>query len=103
MRIASHLDEDVLEPGQFRKMNVGLAMKLVSRATGAAIRVLVDKYGRPKSYLTTAIFCEQVGEWFDIMSSRTSSFCFHQNAPETNARRVDFLKNFMKFYSNMAF
>ena len=99
--LAPHLPDDILNLTQFKKMDVGLAVKLLSRDTAAAIRTLVAKHGRSKRYLATAAFFQESGFYYDIVSSRSSKFCFHKNAPETNAKRIEFLKSFMNLYSRM--
>ena len=56
LSLASHLPHDILVMDNFKKMKVSLAVKLLSRATGKAIRFLVEYHGRPKKNLATAFF-----------------------------------------------
>ena len=71
LKLAPNLSEATISSvGHFNKMKVGSAMSLFSKSVSAALRYLVEKGGRPISYLTTAWFIDAVDHWFNLMSSR---------------------------------
>ena len=43
LKIAPHLNADMLEVGSYAAMNVGTAVKLSSEQTAAGVQVMVDK------------------------------------------------------------
>ena len=85
----------------YSKMNVGPAMKVLSRATASSLRWFHEKYPEEFTYecLTMAKFCEMVGQWFEICAGRNQFLAFHRDDPEKTAQKIDFLKEFIGFYS----
>ena len=63
--IAPHLTEKSLDLGHFGKMKVNPARALLSRETAVAIKFVVAHYPEffSQDDLTTAFFCDMVGEW----------------------------------------
>lgn len=105
LTITSHLSEKVINAtsNHFKKMDVGLAMKVLSHKTASAIKWLVAEYPDefPHYYLTTAFFIEQVAQWWDIMKSRSIKFCFHKDRPVMYRENHEFLEKFMDFWGTM--
>ena len=103
LKIAPHLNADMLEVGSYAAMNVGTAVKLSSEQTAAAVEVMVDKQegGFTKKDLATAKFCSMVGRWYAYMSGRQPSNAFLKNNPAKNAEIIEFLKEFMEFFATM--
>ena len=104
LTIFSHLSEKTLRLSghHFKKMDVGLAMKVLSYRTSDAIRYLVTNYCEefPHYYMTTAVFIEKVAEWFDIMKSRSITKCFHSEATAKFQQHYEFLEHFMEFWGS---
>ena len=108
-KIAPHLNETMLELGSYGKMKVAPAKKILSRATGAAIRFAVkhcppEKYGHlgfTKDDLTTAFFCEAVDQHMAIMDNHRGSMALSKLKPEKYAEALNYLEFFMKFYCSM--
>ena len=75
LKNASHLSKKDIELTNFSKMKVSLALHVLSKKTGSVIRWYVDNYPKefPKTYLTTAYFCDQVGEFIDITANYSKS------------------------------
>ena len=105
LTITSHLSPQVINAtsNHFKKMDVGLAMKILSHKTAAAIKWLVLEYPNefPHKCLTTAFFIEQVAQWWDIMKSRSIKFCFHKDRPKMYEENYKFLEKFMDFWGTM--
>ena len=51
-------------------MNVGLCMRLLSRAVADGLKYLVEHENYSKDLLTTAKFIEVVSRWFELINSR---------------------------------
>ena len=54
----------------FQKMNVGLNMRLLSKAVADGLKYLVEHENYPREFLTTAKFIEFVCRWFELINSR---------------------------------
>lgn len=89
LKIASRLTAAAIRPNHFEKMKVGPALNVFSRATNAGLTHLVQQENRPLSYMTTAWFLEQIDKCFDHMSSR------HPITVQTGSR----LKNIRRPYA----
>ena len=100
-KIAPKLKKEYLNLTSWAKMNVPPAMAVLSRETAAAIELLVEKYDRPKEWLTTAFFCKAVDDWHSFMNNREISCAFRQKSPEHNIELVSFLRWFVRFYCTM--
>ena len=104
LSVFSHLSEKTLRlsVNHFKKMDVGLAMKVLSYKTSDAIRFLISNYPEefPHYYMTTAVFIENVAEWFDIMKSRSITKCFHSENPKKFQQHYKFLEHFMEFWGS---
>ena len=89
LSVASHLDEDLLKKskGHFKKMDVGIAQKLFSPDTVSSLEYLMEHYPDrfPSYYKTTKLFIAKVARWWEIMKSRTVSFCFHSDSSKTQS------------------
>ena len=101
LKIAPHLNTSFLNLGNYQKMKVSFASKLLSQATGHALRLLVKEYKYPKEILTTAHFCEMVGRWYEIMASRKKFHSFIADQTQENDIKIAFLNKFMTFYCSM--
>ena len=103
LKKAPHLSKAILDMGKntYSKMKVGPAMKVLSRATASSLRWFHEKYPEEFTYecLTMAKFCEMVGYWFEICAGRNQFLAFHRDDPEKTAQKIDFLKEFIGFYS----
>ena len=111
LSIAPHLNEAILAESKnhFGKMDVDVAQRLMSWNTVSALQFLMTNYSDrfPPEYMTTKIFIEYVARWWDIMKSRTVTFCFHSE--HTNPRsehfkiwreNYEFLNKFMDFWGS---
>ncbi|XP_067929649.1 uncharacterized protein [Watersipora subatra] len=72
---------DLTNSAHIRKMNVGKALHIFSNSVGAGLQYLIEKEGRPVSYLTAAWFVKAVDKWFDLMSSRHPGGSFQIDYP----------------------
>ena len=103
LKYAPRVREKCFPKGSFEKMDVGPAIALLSRETAAALRILVRDHGFPPEFLTTALFCELVGRWYDIMSSRSSSYCFSLANEDKYDEVIQYLQDFVELFSQLTF
>lgn len=101
-KIQPRLTQRNITPGNFEKMKVNLASDLLSRETGAAIRILVEHYNFDLSFITTAWFCEQVGKWFDIMTSQSLGLALSKTNGDTYQSTLAFLTEFQSIIEDCA-
>ena len=101
LKIAPHLAKVPKDLGNFEKMKVSYAQHALSRQTGHAIRFLVSHHNYPQEMLATAVFCELIGKWYDLMSARGQGLAFHADNPEENHSTVVFLNRFINFYCSL--
>ena len=104
LKIAPHLSRACIHITNFTKMSVSLAMKVLSLATAAALKLACLEYPDqfPSYYLTTVFFIEQVAHWWEIAHSRTSSKCFFSKDDDKEWNKsTRALEQFMDLYSNM--
>ena len=78
------------------KLKVKPAQTLLSRETAHAIRNLVYHHGKPRWWLTTAWFCDNHGQWSDIMSSRHKKWSFSLKKEAKYEELKQFLAGFME-------
>jgi hypothetical protein len=70
LKVVPGLSRANIHPGQYAKMRVGIATKVFSRSTASALRDLASNGKLHTSALTTGWFCDEMNDWFDIMSNR---------------------------------
>ena len=103
LKIASHIKRKYINIGHFNKMKVAPAMAVCGKATGHALR-WVHKY-YPEEFgpevLTTAVFCEKVGEWHDIVNNYHRNMAFHADKPEKNEESFSKMDRFQEFYGTI--
>lgn len=104
LKIAPHLKDHMLVLGTYSKMNVGIAKKILSRDTGAAIEWLVKHENWPETDLATAKFCNLHGYWYDILSERgTTGLAFSLKNEEKHTEVIEFLQEFMEFIGGLKY
>ena len=102
LRIAPHLSEkDIDVKGTYAKMKVNLAMHVFSHETATALKYCVQNYPEVFSSdaLTTAWFCDQVAQYFAIVSCRGNKLALSLQKPEEYEKAIKFLKWFMGLYT----
>ncbi|XP_046862210.1 uncharacterized protein LOC124455596 [Xenia sp. Carnegie-2017] len=82
-------------------MKVSMAKNLLSRKTGAAIHFLIQEKVLPKNGTTTAWFCDQVGLWYNLMTSRSSTMGFSLYTHEKHTEVVSFLESIIKLFTQL--
>ena len=102
-KIAPNIRDDVFNNGPFAKMRVAPAKRVLSRATTAGLRILVTEYGYSTDMLTTAIFCEYAGLYFDLFGSRSSKFCFTKGSPEKFEEYSKIIREFLDVIRGMVY
>ena len=104
LKIAGHLTKGDIELTKFSKMRVAPALHVLSRKTGNAIRWLVSHYPNEfgREYLTTAIFCEKCGLFFDLAANYSKSMAFWSTDPNgRNMEKIAEMQHFVRFYCTM--
>ena len=92
LKLVPGLDLKDLDPAHFQKMNVGQALRFISRATSAALSYLVDSHRFLEEFKTMAWFLDTVRKWFDIISSQTSQLALSKLSEEKHGKTTAFLK-----------
>ena len=100
LKIAPHLKRRYVYFGHFGKMKVAPAKAVLGKATGQAIRFLVQHYPQEfgKECLSTALFAELVGGWHDIVNNHHRYMAFHKGKDEKNAESLAKMDHFEEFY-----
>ena len=102
LKIAPHLKPSMINPKMsgFDRMRVNPARSVLSQETANAIRFCTEHYDNfNHEDLTTALFIEHIGDWFEIMNNRKISFAFSKHKPEEYDKHLDWLIHFMDFFS----
>ena len=99
LKIAPHLSEKEVDPGHFHKMEVSLDRNLLWRKTGAALRFLMQEGVIGHSASATAWFCDQIGLWYDLMTSRSTSMGLSLFDMKKHAEAVTFLESIIKLFT----
>ena len=100
-KIAPGLTFKCIKLDHFEKMKVGPAKTLLSREVAVGIRYMIKHANAPAHYETTAFFCEKVGKWFDLMSSRSISLSLGYQNEEKFDTTVEELIEFMHIIDGM--
>ena len=101
LRLVPGLDLNDLDPAHFQKMNVGKALRFISRATSAALIYLVEAHGFPDEFKTTAWFLETARKWFDLISSRTSQMALSKFSMEKYDESISLLQDVIELFLNI--
>ncbi|KAJ8273809.1 hypothetical protein GJAV_G00105760 [Gymnothorax javanicus] len=98
LKIVPNLFQTILQPSHFDKMKVGPAVTLFGKSTSAGLKYMVAKEDQPHSYLTTAWLLEQVGHWFELMSSRHQVMALSKNNMEEYNKAITFLEDMINLF-----
>ena len=85
----------------FGKMSVDPAASLLSQEMAAAIEYCVFYQDFDRSSLSTALFCQLVGKWYDICTSRQRFLSFDSERPEKTKELKLFILEFMEFFATL--
>ena len=102
--IAKHLKRAfVYDLGNFMRMKVPPARKVLSRATSVSIKMLHKRYPEqfPEEYLVTAFFCDIAGEWNDTINNREMSMAMVANNKKATEFRKGKIRKFTNIYIRM--
>ena len=102
-KVAGHLKESYLSKGHFSKMAVGPALKILSRETGTVIEYLVATQQWSPEALPTAVFCQVVGRWMEIMSCNFEEIAFSLHDVEKYEEQIQFLEMAANFICSLKF
>ena len=103
MKYAPKLTSDCFEVYGLAAMNVPKARKLFSQDVGAGLRALVEIHNFSKEYLTTALFCNMIGRWYNLVTSRHMKFSMSLKNYRKYEEEVDFLKEMMELIGSTKF
>ena len=104
LKICPHLSHCDIDIGKYGKMKVKYAKHVLSRETAAALKLAVEKYPDefPVEALTTSIFCEKVGKYYDHMTCRGVGLAFSNLHPEKLQQAFDYMEWFVGFYTSIS-
>lgn len=99
LKMAPKLSKNVLEPGRFDKIKVGLAPKLFDTPLKQASNTWFKrKVQGAKCNLATAWFIGLVRKWFDLMTFRNASLALSHFNEETYQSAIEFLQNVVDIF-----
>lgn len=98
VKMAPKLNDNVLRPGQFDKMKVGLARRLFDISVEAGIRYMVEQKGWAKENLSTAWFLGVVRKWFDLVTSRNATMALSHFNEEAYQSAIIFLNDVVEIF-----
>ena len=103
LKIAPHLSSDDINIGRFNKMKVKPAMHVFSRETAEAIKFAASHYPDifPQEAMTTAFFCDMIGQYYDHMTCRNLGLALSLKQPEKLQEAFTKMQGFMNFYSSL--
>ena len=87
--------------GPFTKMNVGPAVNVFSLTTADILEFGVSNLGFPDECRTTAFAIRMIARWFNLMSSRSSRYCFTLAEKGNYLENIQFLMDFMVFFDSL--
>ena len=91
LKYAPRLTEECFNVTGLNRMNVPLAKRLLSREVAAGLTALVENFNYPQEYLTTAFFCDYLGKWYNLITSRSSTFAFSLHNFRQYENEMEFL------------
>ena len=92
------ITDKTFDLGPFAKMNVGPAVNAFSKPTADVLDFCVDHHNFPHEVKTTAFFIRMIAGWWDLMSSRSSRFCFTLEEKGNYEANIQTLMDFMEFF-----
>ena len=104
LKIAPHLSKADIDIGRYGKMKVKFATHVLSRETAVALRLAHAEYSEefPDEVLTTAMFCEKTGAFYDQMTHRGVGLAFSKLRPEKLEEAFAKLDWYMGFYTTLS-
>ncbi len=102
-KVSPHLKQVMFKLGNFAKMNVGMAKKVLSQETCSSIEYMIQHEGWDESCRATGKFCEVMGKWISILSCRSRDLAFSLNDRDKLDEQMSFLTFFMEFMSQLQF
>ena len=103
MKYAPKLTSECFDVHGLAAMNVPRARKIFSQDVGAGLRAMVEIHNFSKEYLTTALFCNMVGRWYNLVTSRNRKFSLSLKDFRKYEEEVDFLKEMMELIGSTKF
>lgn len=84
-------------------MRVGPVCHVFSRETVNALRTCIAAKVLPNEAFPTAVFCEQVGRWFEYINNRNPQCALWQEHKQENETTYKFLEQFMRAITQGSF
>ena len=91
LKYAPNLKDDCFDVHGLAAMNVPKAKRLLSQEVGAGLEALVEIHKYPIEYKTTAFFCNMIGRWYNLVTSRRRDFAISKK----DVRRFEDEMNFL--------
>lgn len=103
LKVAPHLKKKMLENSQFAKMAVAPAKAIISRKTGYSLEFMVAHNKWSGECLPTAVYCQVVGLWTEIMCCKSEDLSFSLRDPEKYKEKVEFLELAANFICSLKY
>lgn len=102
IRSAPKLTDSHMNPSNFEKMKVKLAVQVFSQTVAAALSTYMSLGALPSSAVGTITFIDKMDKLFDILNSSTATSGKKYNKPfEGKLYQVEFLKEMAETFKNM--
>ena len=103
--LAKRLSPKVLDRARdhFGKMDAKPHLAIFHKDTCSAITFMVENFGWPKEYLTTAQHIYLVAHWFEIVSERGLCYAFSKKNPKQKQEMLDFLDWFAQYIAKVRY
>ena len=103
LKYAPNLKSDCFDVHGLAAMNVPRARKLLSQEVGAGLTTLVEVHEFPQEYKTTAFFCNMIGKWYNLVTSRRKSFALSKKDIRRFEDEMSFLDEVMNLINGTKF
>ena len=92
LKLAHGLTKRNINPDQYEKMKVGVALGIFNHDAAAGLRELIKEGIIDKQAETTAWFIDQIVAWFEIMTNRSFKSALFKNSEVSIEKLHDFIK-----------
>ena len=103
LKYAPNLKEACFDVHGLAAMNVPLAKRLLSQEVGAGLTSLVEMHQYPKEFKTTAFFCNMIGRWYNLVTSRGLHFALSKRDMNKYEEEMEFLDEVVDLINSTKF
>lgn len=101
LKLQRNLTKANINPTQYQKMRVNLAMNVFSSDTISALKFLKNEYPNSDELLSTIAFFEYIVKWFKLISSKDDEHILSEY--EFLSANKEFMKKFIKLFKKITY